>query len=128
VQVFARDMYPFVVGVGSGGKKHGTDGQTLEGGKVLFVPNPMQETPVDASERFQEFYASLEQDLRVGGHHHEGGKDGNDAKGVKEGGKVKGESELRIREILESVERTLCSSFYDRYVPSPFYFLIPKKF
>jgi hypothetical protein len=120
VHVFARDMYPFAVGVGSGGKKHGTDGQTHEGGKVVYVPNAMQETPVDASERFQEFYASLEQDLREGGgRHHEGGKDGNDAKGgkgVKDGGRVKGESELRIREILETVERTLCSSFYDRHV------------
>ena len=96
------------------------------GGSDTCVINPVAEKPEDVAVRMQDFYLGLEQDVRIRGpsfweagegHEKEGGVDeqgenekNEDAKRVRE----KLNSETRIKEVMEVVERTICSLFYDR--------------
>ena len=86
----------------------------------------------ELSSKVQEFYLDLEEELgrrkwRFGkqvfekGTHSNGSVSSGDEKEGEESDEkdqVEDEKEKRTREILENVERTLCSMFYDRYVGS----------
>jgi hypothetical protein len=104
-------------------------------GVVLFRVNEVLETSEQMSERFQDFYAALEQDLRtdgsllcrrgheVVGHHvwdlrGNVGGDGQEERDSEVETRVAERlaGEARIREVVESVERTVCELFYDRCV------------
>lgn len=88
----------------------GIDGEGMLEDKVDFV---------------QDFYIQLEEGLRVELGMRSSGKDENEMDAV-EGDNGNGkdaeerektdESEMRIRDIMELVERAICSFFYDRYV------------
>lgn len=113
VHEFTAEWYPFVRDktVGSAGA-YG----------VAWVG----EAPEGAAERVQDFYLGLEQDLRVWGStflgRGRGGYDGDgeksarleDEKRVRE----RIDSETKIKEVMDTVERTVCSVFYDRCVVS----------
>ena len=111
VDEFSTGLYPFVK----------NQGPTPRRGKGLnitpFVIDPPQETPDELSKQFQDFYAGLEADLlstgRTGGSHTPEGEEEKE-KSSKKGGKEL--SERAVREILEAVERVMCSLFYDRRV------------
>lgn len=77
-----------------------------------------EELPEDLARLFQSFYASLEDDLITGGspslirRREERHNEDDREKARREQEKV--ENEGRNKEILEKVERTLSSVFYDR--------------
>lgn len=79
-----------------------------------YVVNPLDDAAEDISRDFQDFYAALEDDLHTGGSPvvKRGHENGEEEKEKKAKGRV--DSEARIREILEVVERTVCSLLYDR--------------
>lgn len=86
-----------------------------------YVVNPLEDAAEDIARDFQDFYAAIEEDLRAGGspviarRDHEGGHDEKDRE-KKARGRI--DSEAKIREVLETVERTVCSLLYDRQVAS----------
>ncbi|KIM38306.1 hypothetical protein M413DRAFT_447811 [Hebeloma cylindrosporum] len=115
VHDITADWYPFIkssplnrtVGAENGGKG--------------YVVNPIEENPDDAAERLQDFYLSLEQDMRAGGtpfisrrKEKESETDAEDEKGREKREHDRMESETRIREVMEAVECTITSLFYDR--------------
>jgi hypothetical protein len=104
-----------------------------EANEMEYIVAPPEVEPTAVSERFREFYALLEDDLRSGnggrallGGRRKGGRN-NKVKGTTGNqyyddetttsmAEKKGESETRVVEILEVVERTVCSLFYDRWL------------
>ncbi|VDB84889.1 unnamed protein product [Peniophora sp. CBMAI 1063] len=124
VDEFSTGLYPFVK----------NQGPTPRRGKGLnispFVIDPPQETPDELSKQFQDFYAGLEADLLSSGRGStsagSGGSHTPEGTGEEEKEKEKtskkGSKELSedaVREILESVERVMCSLFYDRLYMQP---------
>ena len=106
---FAEALYPLVQAEQKGTQAPGNESPP-------YVVNTLQEPPAGASERFQDFYAELEQLLRIeepspARDHPEQG-----ASEEEEHGRPTAISEDAIREILELVEGALCSIFYDRSV------------
>ena len=75
----------------------------------------------EVAERFQTFYRNLEDDLRSGGSSPSilRKRDKDERRSEEEQDQARAEKvkhdEEKIREILEKVERTLCTVFYDRY-------------
>lgn len=138
---FTSQWYPVVkdarsvLGTGSGKRKGvGTSDKGKDGDDSgSHVVNPISETPEDAAARLQDFYLGLEQDVRIGGPSFWGaGK----AEGRKEKDNEQGEGrededederrvrekiddEARIKEVMDVVERTICSLFYDRLYMQP---------
>lgn len=108
---FTAGLYPLV--------KASNKGETFPTNSA-YVVNVFEETPEEASERFQDFYGMLEQDLRLGGTPFLGRRReeqylGIDAeKDSERRVQEKIESEGKIRDIMEIVEQTICSLFYDR--------------
>ena len=103
---FAEALYPLVQAEQKATQAPGNDSPP-------YVVNMLQEPPAAASERFQDFYAELEQFLRI--------EESSPARDHPEQGEEEHErqtaiSEDTIREILELVEGALCSIFYDRSV------------
>jgi hypothetical protein len=88
-----------------------------------YLVNPFEESPEDAAERLQDFYLALEQDMRLGGtpfiprsKDRDPESDVEDEKDREKRESDRMESETRIREVMEAVERMITSLFYDRYV------------
>ena len=112
VHEFTHDMYPLV--------KAPKTAPSGNGAKSSYIMNTLQETPAEASERFQNFYALLEQDLRLGGSPFSSGH--KDSRGDEDKGDQEQRieealaSESRVRQVLETVEHVVCSLFYDRQV------------
>ena len=120
-----------VIGMGSGGKGK-------EEGYDLIV-NRVMEMPEIVSARLQDLYLGLEQDVRIRGlsFWRVGSGEGceeNDSEQGKEESMEEGsedederrvrdkiDNEARIKEVMDVVERTICSLFYDR---SGFRFLL----
>ena len=117
--------YPFVKA--SPLKKFGPEKETHS---TSYFVNPNAENLDDDAERLQEFYSCLAQDMRVGGRpplskRRERGAESDDEDG-KERDRVEHEmmeSESRIRDIMEVVERAITSLFYDRFVSFYWVFL-----
>ena len=111
----------------------------------VYEVNPVEEVSEDAAERLQDFYFELEQDMRAhtpfrpkhsipvskeGSIKHvdrvvekEPESDAEDEKDRQRREHEKLDSEAKIRDIMEAVERTVCSLFYDRHLifPSSFW-------
>jgi hypothetical protein len=120
VHDITADWYPFIkssplkkrVGSENGGKDAHSG----------YIVNPIEENPDDAAERLQDFYLSLEQDMRAGGtpfiprrKEKESEMDVEDERDREKREHDRMESETRIREVMEAVECTITSLFYDRY-------------
>jgi len=106
------EWYPFIKS-----KRSSKDGNTGNG----YIINPIEEHPDDAAERLQDFYLSLEQDMRAGGtpflarrKERDSEPDTEDEKGKEKREHERMENETRIREVMETVERTISALFYDR--------------
>ena len=120
VHDITTDWYPFIKSpqlkkkVGS---EHG--GKDTHNG---YVVNLIEESPDDAAEHLQDFYLSLEQDMRAGGtpfipqqKEKENEIDAEDEKDREKCEHDRIESETQIREVMEAVESTITSLFYDQY-------------
>ncbi|KAL0953328.1 hypothetical protein HGRIS_004573 [Hohenbuehelia grisea] len=83
-----------------------------------YAVNAAQDVPEDAAQRFQEFYESLEEELE-GGHSPFMSRKKEETAPTEEVETRKVHSEAKIREILETVERTICFLFYDRIYMQP---------
>lgn len=120
VHDITADWYPFIKSSPSK-KRVGSE----NGGKDAhsgYIVNPIEENPDDAAERLQDFYLSLEQDLRAGGtpfiprrKEKESETDAEDENEREKREHDRMEGETRIREVMEAVEYSITSLFYDRY-------------
>ncbi|KAF4569894.1 hypothetical protein EYR36_009696 [Pleurotus pulmonarius] len=129
VHEFSSDFYPLVkASKFSANKKPfkttetgspGFPGQSpaASSSSVLII-NPILESPEDLSERFQDFYASVEEDLRGGSTPFLSRKRDDQPPG-EDVVTQKIDSDAKIAEIMETVERTICSLFYDRVFMQP---------
>ena len=117
VQDMSSTWYPFVKAPPLK-KQLGSETETKS---IGYLVNPSTESLDDAAERLQDFYLCLEQDMRVGGvlvsKWRGESLDGEHEKERDEGEHEMMESETRVRDIMEAVERTITSLFYDRFVP-----------
>ncbi|KAF4611263.1 hypothetical protein D9613_006599 [Agrocybe pediades] len=112
VHEVTSDWYPFIRN-----KRNGKEGSNGNG----YIVNSIEEHPDDAAERLQDFYMTLEQDMRAGGtpflprrRDKDGEPDPEDEKGRERREHDRMESETKIREVMEAVERTISGLFYDR--------------
>ena len=112
VHEFTEELYPLA-------KTAAKDSLGVEAASSPYVANALQETPEAASQRFQDFYGLLEQDLRQGrialpGSDLVTSSEGESHQETSMPGQIA--SETGIRATLEIVERAVCSLFYDRQV------------
>ncbi|KAH7919350.1 hypothetical protein BV22DRAFT_1123345 [Leucogyrophana mollusca] len=113
VQNFAAWLHPLVKSPKK--KLHDIGGSPS---KTPYIINAILESPEEIADKFQEFYAALEHELQasdspissrrredpfVEGEHENERRE-----------REKAENDTRVHEILETVERTLCTLFYDR--------------
>jgi hypothetical protein len=126
VHDFTADWYPLVKDTTQPAGRRLARGLGEKDGSSKYVINWISEAPEASSERLQDFYLGLEQDLRVGGfigrtkvasgdmEGEKSAKEANhrveDEKRVRE--KIDGET--KIKDAIDVVERTICSLFYDR--------------
>ncbi|KAF7329907.1 VPS9 domain-containing protein [Mycena kentingensis (nom. inval.)] len=106
VDAFVAPWYPF-----SRVKRTGGGGGGEKGSYSLVVGDPLAGMlPDEIGEMVQGFYAKLEDDLRNGGRRKpsEASHDGETSEKEQE------EKEAWIRDVLGSVERTICVLFFDR--------------
>ena len=120
---FTVGLYPFAR---SRDVKQGTTSSPL------YVIEPPHETAEELARQFQYFYAELEEDLLAGGSSpvtarpaREAFSEADQEKARERRPNGKAVSEPHAREILEAVERVICSLFYDRSVLGIF-FLLPR--
>ncbi len=117
------DWYPFIKARShsSANKNISTEKSTKDFGGQGYVVNSIEENLEDLAELIQDFFASLEQDMRLSGEpfawkRKERGSD-SEAEDESEREKweqEKLESEEKIREVMEMVERMIAWLFYDR--------------
>lgn len=133
VHEFTADWYPFVK---DGSQPHSAKkiGRGIteklssnENTSNSYVVNLFGLLPSDISERLQDFYLVLEQDLRISGTSFLGrGRESFSDADVEKHGKEdvlgderrvreKMDNEAKIKEAVDAVERTICTLFYDRY-------------
>ena len=123
VQHMTSTWYPFVKAPSSSPIKKKT-GSEKETSSIGYFVNPVAENPDDAAERLQDFYSCLAQDMmRVSRTPFSSSKrrekDDEDDEDDQERGKREHEMmgiETRVRDVMEVVERTITSLFYDRFV------------
>lgn len=114
VQAFMACLYPVLKAPRGSPQSQGSHLMS-----PAYVVNPLEDAVENVARDFQDFYATLEEDLRAGGspvvgrRSHENGDDEKE-KERKMRGRV--DSEAKIREIMETVERVVCSLLYDRSV------------
>ncbi|KAF8159896.1 hypothetical protein B0H34DRAFT_705261 [Crassisporium funariophilum] len=125
VHDMTAQWYPFVKAPSSSPlkKRLGADKDSNING---YLVNPIEEMPEDAAERLQDFYLCLEQDMRVGGtpfiskrREKDAESDVEDEKEREKREHERMESETRVRDVMEAVERTITSLFYDRLFMQP---------
>ncbi|KAJ7594616.1 hypothetical protein C8J56DRAFT_927206 [Mycena floridula] len=138
VNDFTSPLFPFM-------KPRRKEASRKEGSSPrLYVANPVEESPEDLAEMVQEFFATLDADLKERGvdgrknyrvYHRQRDKTGSDDGTVStsnhsvysstaddEDEKETAENdhdETRASQIMEAVEKTICELFYDRF------FLLP---
>ena len=96
VHTFALPYFPFVK-LPAGKKKLQDIGGNPN--RVVYAVNPALPKPDELADKFQAFYRAVEGELRNGGH---------------EGATDPEPDEARIRDVLETIEATLCTLLYDR--------------
>jgi len=121
VQDMTATWYPFIKVPSNSSplkKRLSSDKETSH---IGFLVNPIAENPDDAAERLQDFYLCLEQDMRVGEvpfilkrREKDSEPDSEDEREKREHEMM--ESETRVRDVMEAVERSITSLFYDRFV------------
>ncbi len=84
----------------------------MENGTLPYSVSAVEEFPEDAEASFQSFYESLEHDLKTNSSPIARRKD--DYHGHDDKEKEARDSDAKIRDTLERVERVLCCTFYDR--------------
>jgi hypothetical protein len=109
VQAFCASMLPFPKK-----QRSSREGTAVEKIAPAFTVAAYEELPDELEDAFQSFYELLEEQLKAD----------NSATGLRiwedkqndesSVNKEKAQQEGKVREILERVERTLCSVFYDR--------------
>ena len=126
VQDVTAGWYPFVKAPSSSSLKKKT-GSEKETNSIGYFVNPVSENPDEAAERLQDFYLCLAEDMRVGGMPFSSNRREKDHEldGVDERERDKRELEMmeietRVRDVMEVVERTITTLFYDRFVPFSF--------
>jgi hypothetical protein len=124
VHDITADWYPFIKQTAPLRKRRLNEKETTGSG---YIVNAYEENAGDAAERLQDFYFGLEQDMRAGGtpfisKRKDKDKE-KDAESEAEDEKVRDKreqermgGETRIRAVMEVVESTITSLFYDRYV------------
>ncbi|KAG5339356.1 hypothetical protein C0989_004636 [Termitomyces sp. Mn162] len=126
VHEFTAEWYPFVKEDKNKSLllNHRTREKEKKENGDQYVVAWTEEAPENTAERVQGFYLALEQELRLSEEsflarlmkeHGENGESAEDEKRVKE----KIESEAKIQESMETVERTICTLFYDRLYMQP---------
>ncbi|KAG5642108.1 hypothetical protein DXG03_003607 [Asterophora parasitica] len=128
VHEFTAEWYPFVKEKGVSSSVLGLrEKAAKESGAGTYVVTWAEEAPDSAAARVQDFYLALEQDLRVSEgsflgrlrkdhENEEGSRNGvDDDRRVRE----KVDSETKIKEAMDVVERGICSLFYDRLYMQP---------
>ena len=93
-----------------------------------YEVNRPEENSDEAADRVQEFLMLLEQDLRAAGtpflHRRMSGDSNFDVEKERERREREGiQVEMRVREVIETVERIVCSLFYERSVSSFSFFV-----
>ena len=119
VQDVTAPWYPFVksTSISTLKKKTGSEKETSP---IGYFVNPFAENPDDAAERLQDFFLCLAEDMRVGGIpvSSPNRREKDELDGVEEQERDKREhEETRVRDVMEIVERTITTLFYDRFVP-----------
>ena len=117
VQDMTAIWHPFIKSPSSPLKKKPSSEK--EPSSVGYLVNPIAENLDDTAERLQDFYLCLAQDMRVGELLKRREKDVGSDDDEQERDKREHElieSETRIRDVMEAVERTITSLFYDRFV------------
>ena len=116
VHDFTAGLYPFV---------RSSDGKQGVTPSSLYVIDPPQETAEELATQFQGFYVEIEERLLAGGVSPVTARpireafletEQEKARERRPNGKAVGEQQTR--EILEAVERVVCSLFYDRFISS----------
>jgi hypothetical protein len=103
VDAFVAPWFPFTrVKRNSGGEKGGSSSYVVGDPLAGMLPD-------EIGEMVQGFYVKLEEDLRASG----GKKREREASGDGEDEEKEGKEEM-ILEVLASVERAICGSFFDR--------------
>lgn len=86
----------------------------------MYAVNAALDKPEDLANKFQAFYRVMESELRDRGHVQVEERDGLDTSGLQDpepvGEKEEEANETRIRDVLETIESTLCTLLYDRQV------------
>jgi hypothetical protein len=115
------DWYPFVNARTNGptlNKNDSGDTSAKDASLQTYVVNLMDENLEDISEHLQDFFASLEQDLRLGGSlkkvEKESESELDDATDREKREQGKTQTEAKISETMEAVERLIIWLFYDR--------------
>ena len=107
------DWYPFVKSPVST-RKLGSEKDLVSQG---FIVNNVEGNPDDAADRLQDFFLGLEQDMRATGSPARPKDKEQELAQEDEKGRDRQQlnSESRIRQIMEVVERAIMSLFYDRF-------------
>ncbi|KAF5316222.1 hypothetical protein D9619_006641 [Psilocybe cf. subviscida] len=123
VHDITADWYPFIKQTPPLRKRKLNEKETSGSG---YVVNAYEENAGDAAERLQDFYFALEQDMRAGGTPFISKRKDKDAESEAEDEKVRDKrehdrmgGETRIRDVMEVVESTITSLFYDRLFRQP---------
>jgi hypothetical protein len=108
VHEFSTGLYPFVKDTSPAAPRR------VKGSAPKLIIDPPQETPEELSKQFQDFYGGLEADMlaRASPSAVSDSIDGESEKPHHKKGVL---TEENIRNIMEAVERVICSLFYDRY-------------
>lgn len=83
---------------------------------AILVVNSINQNLEDISNQFHDFFASLEQDLRLNRGQVERGSESEveEAKDREKRKQGETETEVKIRDTLEVIERLICWLFYER--------------
>ncbi|KAJ3503372.1 hypothetical protein NLJ89_g8464 [Agrocybe chaxingu] len=106
--------FPFIKTTAPSRRKAGLE---KESNGNAYIVNPFEENPQDCSEHLQDIYLALEQDLRTSLPKKKDKEAESDVEDEKEREKRESErmeTEIWVREVMEVVERTITSLFYDR--------------
>ena len=114
VHAFPLPYLPFVK-VPAGKKKQQDIGGNLNW--IVYAVNGALDKPEELVDKFQAFYRAVEAELRNGGHAPAEERvriDGQDTSSPEEVESEEEADDAQIREVLETIEATLCMLLYDR--------------
>ncbi|KAG9312788.1 hypothetical protein JVU11DRAFT_6202 [Chiua virens] len=121
VHTFSLPYFPFAK-VPAGKKKLQDIGGNPN--RIVYAVNATLDKPEELADKFQAFYRAVEAELREGGHQRvqgtrEDGADMSRSQDSEPDGEMEEVNEVHIRDILETIESTLCTLLYDRlFLPS----------